>query len=130
MQTSDLKVNLKVNGLRLKINLGHFAEERKNPQEVDISFKLIYSQPPKCCGTDNLEDGICYAELSDVVKKVSAAKEFKLIEQLTFEVYKALREKVRCNVKLWVKVAKLTPPIQELEGSVDFVISDIEDDEL
>lgn len=113
-----------LNNLSAMVKLGLHNQERSEPQEILISLKFYFSDKPKGCLTDNIEDTICYYEASEIITNLIRNREFKLIEHIGHELYSVLRAEIDKTVKIWVKIDKLNPPIENLKGSASFEYSD------
>lgn len=111
--------------LNLLINLGVTEHERHSKQAVNISFKFFFKQKPKGCETDNIEDTVCYHDVSNTVKEYCDNKEFKLLEYMCNGLYRAIRMLTPSDVKIWIKIEKCSPPIDGLIGSTSFEYTDI-----
>jgi len=116
---------ISLNDLRVYIRLGVGEDERKNPQEVNISFKFFSKEPPKGCITDDINDTVCYYGVSSIINNYCNNREFKLLEYLCNSLCREVRESVPDNIKIWVKAEKCKPPIENLMGSTSFEYTDI-----
>src|SRR2546423_1880040 len=83
---------LSLNGLRLQVKLGCHREERQIPQFVRFDVQICFKSPPAGCISDQLEDTVCYARLSELTRNVCNKSEYHLIEKLGWDVYSALKE--------------------------------------
>ncbi len=116
---------ISLNDLRVYINLGVGEDERKNPQEVNISFRFFSKQPPNGFVTDDIKDTVCYHEISNAIKNYCEKKEFKLLEYLCNGLYKEVRATIPYTMRIWVKAEKCNPPIDNLMGSTSFEYTDM-----
>lgn len=115
---------LELNELRCHVRLGHGAAERSQPQEIDVSVRLEGEALPAACGSDALEDTLCYAELSAEIRGVCGEREYRLIEHLTARIHDRLGERLRKPFsRLTVSVHKLRPPVDGLRGGARFEIT-------
>ena len=118
---------LKIKDLRLWVHLGCSEAERENLHAISVTVKITFSQPPKGVHTDNLEDSLCYRHITDLTKDAVSNKEFKLVEHLTFCIYDDIHKYVSstcyADSQIEVKVTKLFPPIESLQGGVSFSYS-------
>ena len=105
---------ISMNGLGLDINLGVGNEERNIKQKVKVSFKLFYKATPSGCSSDNLNDTICYSEISEIIRKYCHDKEFKLLEFLCKEIYLQIKTLAPAGVKVWV-ITEKNPPMYNVE---------------
>lgn len=116
---------LTVNDLSLKVSLGVTPAEQKIPQEVLVSFKLYYPKLPDGCATDMITDTICYDELCQLIKKFVANKSFKLVEAVCLEIFKEMQQFIDNKAKIWLKLVKVAPPVENLRGGVSFEYGDL-----
>lgn len=115
---------LSVQDFSILCSLGCTAEERATLQEVRASIEIRFSQTPKACESDSLEDTVCYAALCTKIKEVVDSKSFHTVEHLAQEIYKSLTKIISEN-NLWrLKIHKVNPPIAGLRGGVFFEIGD------
>jgi dihydroneopterin aldolase len=117
---------LKINKLRINIHLGWSREEREIKQDVDVYIKFLFNGLPKACITDNLEETICYDKLAKLITSYTESKQFKLIEALCYQLYNLIRQNVSNDPKIWIKVVKCKPPVENILGNTSFVLSDLE----
>lgn len=115
---------LTIRGIRLSVRLGCPADERREPQPVEIDISIRFDPPPRAMVTDRLEDTVCYSVLVDAIKKVVADREFSLIEHLASEIFNSLRRIVGPPHRLRVSVLKVSPPIPELTRGAKFTVGD------
>lgn len=127
MACMRLGTNLMVRGLRLMVHLGCGAEERRNPQPVDLDLALKFTRPPSGCESDELEDTVCYGELSERLAAYCEGKQFKLVESLAAQLFRVAKETTNVKFRdavLSLRVTKLHPPVANLNGGVTFTIGD------
>jgi 7,8-dihydroneopterin aldolase/epimerase/oxygenase len=117
---------LECNGARLWVRLGCGAEERAQPQAVDLDLAVRFAELPPACESDKLGDTVCYAELVEVARRAVAGREFHLVERLAHALFAELRRLVPPGAELWLRVTKLHPPVAELAGGVAFSLGDFE----
>ncbi len=121
-----MNYQLILNNLSLNVKLGHTEAERLSPQQVLVQIKLHFIEPPLACSTDDLQDTLCYAALSNELQKFCDACSFKLIEFLCAQLYQVVKKKIvemtSKQIKVCVCVTK-DPPLNSLEQS-SFLISD------
>ncbi len=116
---------ISLNDLRVYINLGVGEDERKNVQEVNISFQFLSKEQPRGCITDDINDTVCYHKISETIKNYCGNKEFKLLEFLCNGLYNEIKKITPPAMKIWVKVEKCKPPIDNLIGATSFEYTDI-----
>ena len=115
---------LEFRAARLEVRLGCSAEERAEPQAVDLDLAVRFPAPPAACASDRLEDTLCYAELIDAAREACAGREFHLVERLAHVLFSRLRGLVPKDADLWLRATKLRPPVEGLGGGVAFSLGD------
>ena len=113
---------LTIKGISLPLRLGCSAEERLNPQPVEIDLTIRFETPPRAMVTDRLEDTVCYDALVGAIKEVISDREFSLIEHLANEIFISLRKIVESEHKLRVTVRKVSPPVPEITKGAEFTV--------
>ncbi len=116
--------SLCLNALELPVKIGCAERERRSPQPVRFDLRLRFAVPPRGCQTDQIEDTPCYAQLSQIIRKISTQNEFQLIEKLGWDVHAALREALPSDCLLSLRVTKIHPPVPDLLGGASFAIGD------
>lgn len=113
-----------LNDLLIKANIGVTAAEREIPQDIKISFKLLFNKMPKACETDDIADTVCYHEIAQIALSHCNNEKVKLLECLCFGLYKKIRNVVASDIKIWIKTEKCNPPIEGMLGGTCFEYSD------
>ena len=113
---------LTIRGILLPIRLGCSADERLDPQPVEIDLTIRFETPPRGMVTDRLEDTVSYDALVRVIKEVASDREFSLIEHLANEILTSLRSVVGSEHQLRVTVRKISPPIPEITKGAEFTV--------
>jgi len=116
--------SISINRLRILVSLGCSAEERQTLQYVSFDVQVRFSEPPRGCITDSLEETVCYAKLCKKIKEVCDRSEYQLIEKLGWDVYQGIKEFLPKDSQLWVRATKEHPPVPQLEGGSAFSIGD------
>ena len=111
-----------IRGISLPIRLGCSADERLDPQPVEIDITIRFRTPPRGMVTDRLEDTVGYDVLVGAIKEVAWDREFSLIEHLANEILTSLRGIVESKHELRVTVRKVSPPIPEITKGAEFTI--------
>ncbi len=119
-----LASSLSLKRLRLLVRLGCSAEERSIPQYVSVEVEVRFQSPPQGCQSDSLQETICYAQLSEKIKRVCDQREYALIEKLGWAIYQAVRELLPQSALLLVRTHKERPPVDHLEGGAVFTLGD------
>ncbi len=115
---------LALHGLRLEVRLGCHAEERQKPQYVRFDVKVRFTTLPLGCTSDSLSDTVCYAQLSDAIRKICHIQEYRLIEHLGWRAFVALKEIIPQSTQLWLKILKEKPPVADLQDGTSFCLGD------
>ncbi len=115
---------ISLDDLLLKINLGVTDEEMNVPQDVKVSFKIYFKEPPLACSTDNVNDTVCYYKIACIIEEYCNNNKFRLLEYLCMQLHEAVREVVEKDIKIWIRVDKCRPPIKNLLGTTSFEYSD------
>ena len=61
---------LTIRGISLPVRIGCSAEERLDPQAVEVDFTIRFETPPRGMVTDRLEDTVCYDTLVNTIKSL------------------------------------------------------------
>jgi dihydroneopterin aldolase len=115
---------LTIRGVLLPVRLGCSAEERLDPQPVEIDVTVRFEAPPRGMITDRLEDTVSFDALVQTIKEVVLDREFSLIEHLANEIFTSLRSVVGPDHELRITVRKVSPPIPEITKGADFTMGD------
>ncbi len=121
-QTRPLGGELSIEDLEMWVHLGCSAGERANPQPVLLSVALRFDAPPRACETDVLADTVCYAELSEIARGISAAREFNTVESMAWEIARGFRARLPGSVRMTLRLAKPRAPVAGLKGGVAFTL--------
>lgn len=117
-----------INRLHLAVHLGYYDAERKKPQPVEVTLRLYFPEAPPCA-RDDYAKFIDYDKLAGAIHGLAEAREFRLIEYMTMEVYDVVRRYVNEHaseeVKLWLRLTKLATPVPHLTGGASFTTSDL-----
>ena len=115
---------LTIRGVLLPIRLGCSAEERLEPQPVEIDLTIRFETPPRGMVTDRLEDTVSYDVLVRAIKEVASDREFSLIEHLANKIFTSLKNILGPEHELRVTVRKVSPPIPEVTKGAEFTVGD------
>src|SRR4051812_10502676 len=113
---------LALNDLRLDVRLGCGADERARPQGVRVDLSIRFDRLPEGTRSDRLDGTVCYAEISEKLRALCKEREFHLIENLAYEAYRRVHP--GAPLKLWLRVTKLKPPVNGLEGGASFELGE------
>jgi dihydroneopterin aldolase len=116
--------SLSLDRFQQKVRLGWGEEERRIAQDVSFDIRIRFNTIPKGCVSDQLNETICYKELSDQIREVCQKREYRLIENLGWTVFEKLKGSLPDQVQLFVRAIKEKPPIPDLKGSAHFCVSD------
>lgn len=115
---------IRIEELILAARLGCSEAERSKTQEVRVSVEIRFLKYPKGALTDSLNDTICYATISELIKRHCESREFHLVERMGHEIYGLVQERVGSAAHLGVSVHKVHPPVESLHGGVVFRCGD------
>jgi FolB domain-containing protein len=115
---------MRIRELSLNVRLGCSCEERAVPQEVRVSIELRFSEPPPGCTSDALSDTICYARISEAISEHAKEREFHLVEKMANDFYDILKSIVEERASISLAVHKVRPPVERLEGGVEYQVGD------
>lgn len=117
-----------INNQRFSANLGYYDHERAVTQLISVDLRLYFPIPPECANTDQAPF-IDYAILIQAMKDYVEGKEFSLIEYLATQFFAIARgimsEQVSHDIKLWLRLTKVNPPIPGLMDGASYVLSDL-----
>ncbi|MDX1901605.1 MAG: dihydroneopterin aldolase [Gammaproteobacteria bacterium] len=112
-----------LNALELPVHLGWPKSERDTKQQVMLDIHLHFSEQPKGCVTDRLEDTFCYAALTEYLHDQIKNRSFHLLEHFTAEVHQIIQSFLPSSVMIEVCVTK-KPDVPGLHGGVSFHYGD------
>lgn len=116
---------LKLKDLSLQVRLGCLADERANRQEVRVSVDFRFLSAPEGITTDDLNDTICYAQVSEALKTVLESGEYALIEKMAFDAYRVTKEITKNkNAEILVTIHKVRPPVDNMLGGTFYQCGD------
>jgi dihydroneopterin aldolase len=119
---------LSIQRLELATRLGCYAKERQRAQQVEVTFRFYFPEILACSLDDKssfIDYDIIAAKMHEVVEK----QEFRLIEYMAMQLHGHARaivdECVGSQVKIWLKLLKVAPPVPHLRGGTAFVYTDL-----
>lgn len=124
MSNKNFISEITLNKLHLKLFIGITEEEQNIKQDVYIYVKLKQNKLPTACITDDIKGTICYSQIAEKINKFCEGKKFNLIEFLSFQLYNIIKDIVKDEYKVWLKVEKVKPPIENLLDGAHFTISE------
>lgn len=108
-----------INDLEFLVRLGWSEKERQKKRRVLLNVTIHFKKAPRACLTDQLDDTLCYHQLSMLLQEKIGNRTFKLIEYLAQDVYSFIKKEVPKNTAVTVSVVKY-PKIKGLKGGVCF----------
>jgi dihydroneopterin aldolase len=102
--------------LSLQVRLGCSESERATPQEVRLTVELRFEGAPKAIFSDDLNETICYAKISEALKKRLQSREYKLIEKMAADAFETVYEFSQAQAQIGIAVHKVRPPVEFLKG--------------
>src|SRR5690349_20327790 len=103
-----------IRSLSLDARLGCTAEERSVPQEIRVSVELRFFEAPPGVLTDDLNDTICHAKVSEALNEHLRGREFNLVEKMASEFYGVLKKRIEGRAELALTLHKVKPPVSRL----------------
>src|SRR4051812_29284697 len=116
--------SVSISDLRLKVRIGCEKAEREVPQYVSFYAEVRFQKLPQGCFTDQLEETVCYSNMSDKIRFLCEKNEYRLIEKLGWDVHSAIKEILPAKTELKVKITKERPPVPDLHGGSTFTLGD------
>lgn len=96
-----MEAKIIVKGIKVNLILGHYPEERLAPREARIDIELSPIDVERALTSDELSDTFNYEIALEIVNKLAASKEYKLIESFTYDIYKEIKALPQIG---WVRV--------------------------
>lgn len=115
----------RISDLSLKVRLGCSTEERSKPQEIRVTLDLRFRSAPIGATSDQLQDTICYVDLSRALRNHVEQNEFQLLEKLTHDFYELLSGFISEHAELAIEVHKVLPPELGFLGGVRYRIGSL-----
>lgn len=119
---SLLVSRLSVRQIELWVYLGWPKTERQEKQRILLDIDFTFSNPPKACETDQLDETICYAEVIEKLEKYLQNKEYKLLEHLGKSIYDFIKS-LYPTASFLIHVTKF-PAISNLLNGACFTYGD------
>jgi len=98
--------SLFIEGLELPVYLGWTNNERAEKQIVLLDIDMYFVQPPRACISDQLDDTVCYSALITNINQHLLNKTFHLIEFLTSELYRFIKQQIPHPSNVIVRISK------------------------
>lgn len=122
---------LMVNRLQLEVHLGFYEKERLKKQKIEVSFRLYFPNAIPA-NSDDHAAFYDYGKLADFMRDCLKDRKFNLIEFLSVEMFRWLRERIDGlggkDVKIWLELNKIEAPVPGLMGGASFIYSDLPPD--
>lgn len=112
-----------IKGLKFEVCLGWPEKERLQKQTVLVDIDLQFAVPPAACESDQLADTFCYSDLIIKIQKEIGEKNYRLIEHLSYDIYRMIKPMLSDKSKVIVRILKY-PHIDGLTGGVQFSYGD------
>ena len=109
MVVNKLSSNIRIVDYRLKLHLGATSLERARKQLVFLDLNIEFQELPLACETGELNDTVCYQLLLEQVETAVKGKQFTLIENTVFYLFKILKQYLPTGTKLSLKLTKVKP---------------------
>ncbi len=114
---------LSINDFKVSVNLGVSQKERARKQTVLLTILIDFAQIPAACRTDNIEDAVCYATLTNLLKKHLTKRSYQLVEALAADLYAQVKTITPKNARVVMKITKF-PQISGLRSGIHFHYGD------
>lgn len=108
--------------LIVPVRVGFSVSERALPQPIRFDLHIRFKAPPLACQSDQLDQTLCYFELSQKIKNYCESREFALLEHLTWKVFHLLKAELAADLHL--TTTKENFPLDTLRGSAYFSLGD------
>lgn len=117
-----------INRLRVEALLGFYEHELSTRQPVDIELRLYFAAPP--AGAQDDHAGVIdYALLSEQLVHCATHRHYRLIEYLGEQLFATARnfldERQAAEVKIWLRMTKVSPAVPHLREGASFIRSDL-----
>ncbi len=107
--------------MRLWVSLGCSAEEKANPQPVDVNININFSKEPVGCRSDQLSDVCCYKIVTEQVVDSVKNKSFSLIESLALHIFEVVAEYLSSeNDVIEIVISKPNHPVPLVHQPIMF----------
>jgi 7,8-dihydroneopterin aldolase/epimerase/oxygenase len=116
--------SLYLEDLRLSVRLGCTADERATPQEVRVSVEFRFEEAPLGFESDRLDQTVCYAQVSEALKKHIEAREYNLIEKIAADGFRIVKEISGAGTMVSLTAHKVRPPVEGLLGGTKYRCAD------
>ncbi len=115
---------LSINRLTLFLKLGVTAQEREQPQRVEISMQFYF--PKEAYGAARGQaEYLCYHDLSVAIHDYCVAREFTLIESLAHDIYSLASSKLDEQVRITLHIRKCRILLPYVEDGATYSFSDL-----
>ena len=119
---TEIAAILEIKSLKLPVIIGREASERKQTQDILFHVKIGLKEQRNHTDTSHF---ICYQDICERIKKITAQTNFLLIETLAQAIIKDIKEYLPTDVYAQIIVHKVRPPIEELAGGVSYTCGDM-----
>lgn len=96
-----MEAKIFVKGIKVNLILGHYPEERVAPRPAIVDIELCPIDFERSLTSDDLNDTFNYELAFEIVNKLAASKEYKLIETYTYDIFSAIKKLPKVG---WVRV--------------------------
>lgn len=117
--------SLFIRDLSLMCVLGCFPGEQDYAQEVRVSLDITFSELPRACTTDKIEDALCYNTLCEKIRETTNKKKYATIEHLAWEISQSIKLIIPSQHQWSLSLKKVNPPIEGLKQGVEFKINNL-----
>ncbi len=101
-----MEAKISIKGIKVNLVLGHYPEERLSPREARVDIELRPIGVERALKSDDLSDTFNYETALEIVNKLAATKEYKLIESFAYDIFREMKDLPRVG---WVSVSVEKP---------------------
>lgn len=122
MATDGQQVTIHIEGLEVYARHGLLPAEKEAAQLFRFDLELRLDSCPACV-SDNIEDTVDYAAVSEEVVEVATTASYELLERLAARVAGAVMEKHPAVAAMRVRVEKAAPPLDHKTSAVAVTVA-------
>lgn len=123
---------LHIDRLQLPVTLGYGSGEREKKQAIELDLRFFFRARLGSCDSQALPF-LCYDKLSHTLLGFVEGKEFQLIEFLSSELLRVIREHIARelpemapeDIRILLTLHKCHPPVPAIQNGVRFIVSDL-----
>ncbi len=109
-----MKTTIEINSLKLQAHHGVFRQETTVGNTFEVTLSIDIDLKPEAYISDSLDGTINYARIIDIVKQEMAIPS-SLLENVAYRIKKQILEAYPNTLSGAIRIAKLLPPISNIE---------------